>query len=125
MSLAAKYASLANAAAQLGIKDVQVTEQGGKLHIKGTAPYPMQKDLLWDDIKKIPGWEGELAADIRAEREDIHGIYTVKAGDTLSKIAKSALDNANRYMEIFEANRNILTDPDKIQVGQQLVIPRR
>lgn len=125
MSLAAKYASLANAAAQLGIKDVQVMEQGGKLHFKGTAPYPMQKDMLWDDIKKIPGWEGELAADIRTERDDIHGIYTVKPGDTLSKIAKSALDNANRYMEIFEANRNILNDPDKIQVGQQLVIPRR
>jgi len=125
MSLAAKYASLANAAAQLGIKDVQVMEQGGKLHIKGTAPYPMQKDMLWDDIKKIPGWEGELAADIRTERDDIHGIYTVKPGDTLSKIAKSALDNVNRYMEIFEANRNILNDPDKIQVGQQLVIPRR
>ena len=125
MSLAAKYASLANTANQLGIRDVQVQEQGGKLHIKGTAPYPMQKDLLWDDIKKIPGWENEIAADIRTEVEDIHGIYTVKPGDTLSKIAKSALDNANRYMEIFEANRNILKDPDKIQVGQQLVIPRR
>jgi nucleoid-associated protein YgaU len=49
----------------------------------------------------------------------------VQSGDTLSKIAKRHLDDANRYMEIFNANKNILNDPDKIQPGQRLVIPRR
>ena len=49
--------------------------------------------------------------------------YTVKAGDTLSKIAKQHYGNANAYMKIFEANKGILQDPDKIQVGQVLKIP--
>jgi hypothetical protein len=49
--------------------------------------------------------------------------YTVKSGDTLSKIAKEHYGDASKYNRIFEANRNILSDPDKIQVGQSLVIP--
>ena len=49
--------------------------------------------------------------------------YTVKAGDTLSKIAKDQLGNANAYMKIFEANKDQLSDPDKIKPGQVLKIP--
>lgn len=49
--------------------------------------------------------------------------YTVKSGDTLSKIAKEFYGNANAYMKIFEANKPMLTDPNKIQVGQTLRIP--
>ena len=49
--------------------------------------------------------------------------YTVKAGDTLSKIAKELLGNANAYNAIFEANRDQLSDPDKIKPGQVLKIP--
>lgn len=49
--------------------------------------------------------------------------YTVKKGDTLSAIAKETLGNANRYMLIFEANRPMLKDPDKIYPGQVLRIP--
>ena len=51
--------------------------------------------------------------------------YTVKAGDTLSKIAKDTLGNASSYMAIFEANKDQLTDPDKIKPGQVLKIPAR
>lgn len=47
----------------------------------------------------------------------------VKAGDTLSKIAKEAYGNANAYMKIFEANKPMLSDPDKIYPGQKLRIP--
>ena len=47
----------------------------------------------------------------------------MKAGDTLSKIAKEHYGNANDYMKIFKANTDKLTDPDKIKVGQVLVIP--
>lgn len=120
-----KYAGLQAAAQRLGIRDMQFSEQGGKVHIKGSTTYQLEKDLFWDEIKKHSNWENEVAADIRAERSDIHGIHTVEPGDTLSKIAKVHLDNANRYMEIFNANKDKLTDPDRIQVGQQLVIPRR
>lgn len=49
--------------------------------------------------------------------------YTVQSGDTLSKIAKEHYGDANRYMEIFEANREQLSDPDKIKPGQELIIP--
>jgi nucleoid-associated protein YgaU len=50
--------------------------------------------------------------------------YTVKAGDTLSKIAKEHLGDANAYMDIFNANRDQLKDPDKIKPGQVLTIPQ-
>ena len=49
-------------------------------------------------------------------------IYTVAAGDSLSKI-KQFYGNANECMKIFEANKDRLTDPNVIKVGQQLVIP--
>ena len=49
--------------------------------------------------------------------------YTVQSGDTLSKIAKQYYGDANRYMDIFNANKDKLSDPDKIKPGQELVIP--
>lgn len=49
--------------------------------------------------------------------------YTVQSGDTLSKIAKQHLGDANAYHKIFEANRDQLDDPDKIQPGQVLKLP--
>ncbi len=59
----------------------------------------------------------EQAADSEAKT------YTVVAGDTLWKIASDHYGKGNQYMKIFEANRNILDDPDKIQIGQVLKIP--
>ena len=49
--------------------------------------------------------------------------HTVKSGDTLSKIAKEAYGDANAYMKIFEANKPMLSDPNKIYPGQMLRIP--
>ena len=49
--------------------------------------------------------------------------YEVKSGDNLSKISKQFYGDSNEYMRIFYANRDKLNDPDKIQVGQQLIIP--
>ena len=49
--------------------------------------------------------------------------YTVKSGDTLSKISKQHYGDANKYMKIFEANKPMLTHPDKIYPGQNLRIP--
>lgn len=49
--------------------------------------------------------------------------YTVKSGDNLSKIAKEMYGNANDYMKIFDANKPMLSHPDKIYVGQVLRIP--
>ena len=50
--------------------------------------------------------------------------YTVKSGDTLSKIASEFLGDANAYMEIFNANRDQLSDPNLIKPGQVLKIPQ-
>jgi nucleoid-associated protein YgaU len=49
--------------------------------------------------------------------------YTVKPGDTLSKISRDFYGDANQYTKIFNANRNILRDPNTINPGQDLVIP--
>jgi nucleoid-associated protein YgaU len=125
LAFASKYQPLEALASKLGLQNFQMKEEGGKLKIFGNTTYQLEKDLFWDELVKIPGYEGEVVADIRAERSDIHGIHTVQKGDSLSKIAKVHLDDANRYMEIFNANKDKLKDPDMIQPGQQLVIPRR
>lgn len=49
--------------------------------------------------------------------------YEVKKGDTLSKIAEEVYGDAKLYPKIFEANRDLLTDPNKIKPGQKLRIP--
>jgi nucleoid-associated protein YgaU len=85
----------------------------------------------------VPDWQREIVADIRVNApakkptatagtpsEQQTTTYTVQAGDTLSGIAKRFLGNANEYMEIFNANRDQLSDPDKIQPGQVLKIPQ-
>ena len=125
MSLVDKYASLTSAAQTLGITNVSATENAGKLALTGTAEYQLQKDLVWDAIKKNAGWEQEVQADIKVQKTDIHGVWEVKSGDSLSKIAKSAYDDAGQYMRIFEANTNILKDPNVIHPGQKLVIPNK
>ena len=51
-------------------------------------------------------------------------MYTVKSGDSLSKIAQDVYGSANEYMKIFEANKPMLSDPDKIYPGQVLRIPK-
>ena len=123
MALMDQYANVFQLANQIGLKNPDVTEQGGKLHIKGIAEYQTGVNLLWDAIKTHPNWQNEVVADIRAERKVIHGIHTVVSGDTLSKLAKRYLGDANAYMKIFEANKDTLKDPNMIKVGQQLTIP--
>jgi len=49
--------------------------------------------------------------------------YVVKKGDTLSKIAQQFYGDAKLYPQIFEANRDILSDPNLIKIGQKLRIP--
>ena len=53
------------------------------------------------------------------------GNYTVQAGDSLSKIAKREYGDANAWNRIYEANRDIIKDPDLIHPGQHLVIPAK
>ena len=112
--------------------DGSAQEKDGKLHFVGTVKSEADKNEIWSAIKTIPTWKDDVVADIRVTgggSSQGGGVavaartYTVKAGDTLSKIAKEHLGNANDYMRIFEVNRDQLSDPDKIKPGQVLKIP--
>lgn len=108
--------------------DGSAEERDGKLHFKGSVKTEEAKNELWSAIKTIPTWRDDVVADIKvtgggaATAAGGH-TYTVKAGDTLSAIAKQHLGDANKYMKIYEANRDQLSDPDKIKPGQVLKIP--
>ena len=103
-----------------------IDERDGKLHFKGTTETQDEANRIWDAIKTIPTWSQDILADIQATKktaEAASNTYTVKAGDTLSSIARERLGNANAYNKIFDANRDQLTDPNKIMPGQVLKIP--
>jgi nucleoid-associated protein YgaU len=126
MSLRDKYAYAIQTAK--GKFQGSAEERDGKLHFKGTIASEELKNELWNAIKTIPDWRNDIVADIQVVPPPPGAApaaksYTVKAGDTLSKIAKEHLGNANAYMKIFEANKDLLTDPDKIKPGQVLRIP--
>lgn len=125
MSLMAKYKDTLELAGELVGDDLEVSEEGGKLKLKGTAPWLMNKNLIWDSIKTHDGWDGEVAANIQVADESVYGKYTVKKGDTLGKVADRLLGKASRYTEIFEANRDQLDNPDLIHPGQVLSIPKK
>jgi nucleoid-associated protein YgaU len=111
-------------------------EREGKLHFKGTVRTQEEANKIWDAIKTVPGWQQEIVADIKATGGGAapkptatapaqqERTYTVKPGDTLSKISKEMLGDANAYMDIFNLNRDQLTDPDKIKPGQVLKLPQ-
>ena len=110
--------------------DGSAQERDGKLYFTGKVKTEDEKNEIWTAIKTIPDWRDEIVADIQvtggpaaAPAAAAARTYTVKAGDTLSAIAKEHLGSANSYMKIFEANRDQLTDPDKIKPGQVLKIP--
>lgn len=125
MALMEKYGDLFKLANQIGMQNPDVKEEGGKLRISGKTQYQLDANRLWDNIKTHSGWENEIVADIQAQRSDVFGVHTVASGDTLSKLAKAYLGDSGRYMEIFNANKDKLTNPDLIKVGQQLNIPAR
>ena len=101
-----------------------IDERDGKLYFKGTTASQDQANKIWDAIKTIPTWSQDIVADIQSTGAAEVKTYTVKAGDTLSSIARERLGNANAYPKIFEANRDQLSDPDKIKPGQVLKIPQ-
>ena len=126
-----KNAAVWTTAEQQQVRLNHVNIQDNKLLIQGVAPSEQAKNKVWDQIKVVnPNWAQELIVDIsvdptahpatsgRADRT-----YTVQSGDTLGKISKQFYGNANEYMKIFEANRDVLSDPNRINPGQSLKIP--
>jgi len=118
--------------------DGSAQEREGKLYFTGTVGSEAEKNAIWDALKTSPDWRTDVVADIKVKPGAAAAsapaassataaarTYTVQAGDTLSKIAKEYLGNANAYMDIFNANTDQLSDPNKIRPGQVLKIPEK
>lgn len=120
-----KYGDVFVLAKDLGGTNLNAQEADGRITITGTLPTKYAVNQVWDKVKQIdPTLKGgDLTLNLNAARNDIYGEYEVKPGDTLSGIAKKVTNGALTFQQIFKANSGILTDPDKIQVGQKLVIP--
>src|SRR5215475_13745100 len=145
-----KYQSVIQMVQAEGIQLANLHQQDGKLFIKGSAPSLEAADQVWDEIKRINPQLDDIMADfpvdpsLAAKREPSTAstssapsapsapsgkqtaqfkLYTVKPGDTLSKISQQFYGNAKDYMRIFNANKDQLKDPDHVNVGQELKIP--
>jgi LysM repeat protein len=133
-----KYGSVLRVIEQQQVRLQNLHVQDGKLFVKGTAPSQDAKNKVWDQIKLVNPQYDDITADIIVDPSSAPANapapqqqtaqqggqqYTVKSGDTLSKLAKTFYGDANRYMDIFNANRDKLNDPNMIRVGQVLTIP--
>lgn len=123
--LKAKYSSVLNAMNQSGVRLSHVHIQDNKLYIEGACGSEAIKNKIWDQVKLVDPTYSDLTLNLTVDPSlaPKEQVYTVAAGDSLSKIAKQFYGNANEYMKIFNANRDKLNDPNAIKPGQQLVIP--
>lgn len=122
MALQEKYAELIQQANSNGVTGLQVAEQNGVLYVTGTAPSSAVKDQLWGIYEKLdPDMRaGDMVLNISVA-EGAEQEYEVKAGDSLSKIAKNY--PGLTWQQIYEANRDQIKNPDIIHPGQKLKIP--
>ena len=139
MGLREKYNYAIQTAKQIRF-DGSAEEREGKLHFNGSVNSEDEKNQIWNALKTIPDWQKEVVADIRvrpgaqpaarpaappsAASAGAGQTYTVQAGDTLGAIAKRYLGDSSAYMEIFNANRDQLSNPDLLKPGQVLKIPQ-
>jgi len=132
--LKSKYSNVLQVIQRRNVRLDHLHIQDGKLFMQGAAPNQDVKNEVWNAIKAIDPSYSDLTCDITidsslpapaaaAASSAQPQTYTVQAGDSLSRIAKQFYGNANEYNRIFEANRDQLKDPDKIQAGMQLRIP--
>ena len=139
MDLRTKYDQAIQVAKSLRM-DGSAVEKDGKLHFHGTVKSEDEKNQIWNALKSVPDYQSDVMADIKVVPQAAAAAgagagagaqataaaaktYTVQAGDTLSGIAKEHLGDASKYTKIFEANRDVLSDPDRIKPGQVLKIP--
>jgi len=121
-----KYQTVIQRIEAEGVQLANLHVQDGKLFMKGTAPSLEAANKVWDEIKRINPKLDDITADfpvISSTKTSAAQTYTVKAGDTLSKISKQFYGSTTDYMRIFNANKDQLKDPDQIKVGQELKIP--
>lgn len=120
----AKYVASQNLSAQ----NLGISYDGASttVTVKGIAPDQATKEkivLCCGNVHSVAKVDDQLT--VAQSATPASTFYQVKSGDTLSQIAKSVYGDANAYMKIFEANKPMLTDPNKIYPGQQLRIPAK
>jgi nucleoid-associated protein YgaU len=124
MSVQEKYQSLLELANQNGTTYELTEGDNGTLVITGTSPSAEAKQALWDEYNRLdPDYKsGDLILNLSTADAAGGGAntYTVESGDSLSKIAGKY---GIQWKAIWDANRDILHDPDKIYPGQELKIP--
>jgi hypothetical protein len=131
--LKGKYNTALNVADRERIEFYNLHVQDDKLYIRGIAPTLEARNKFGEQLRLVNPTEDDVVAEIdireaQAAAAAVGGsvravTYTVKSGDTLSKISREQYGSPAEYMRIFYANRDKLNDPDKIQPGQQLIIP--
>ncbi|MED5611257.1 MULTISPECIES: peptidoglycan-binding protein LysM [Pseudomonas] len=107
----------------LGNPNIQVSVEGDKVIVSGEAASQEEKEKILLALGNVEGVAGVEDSITVAQAAPEARFVTVKKGDTLSAIAKAEYGNANAYMKIFEANKPMLSHPDKIYPGQVLRIP--
>lgn len=107
---------------KLPVDGLDVKVEGDKVIVSGKAPSQEVKEKVILAVGNVAG-VGKVEDHIETPGGDQARFYTVQKGDTLSAIAKREYGDPNKYNAIFEANRPMLTHPDKIYPGQVLRIP--
>jgi nucleoid-associated protein YgaU len=122
MSLQEKYSRLIASAKEKGAGNISVAEKDSVLYIDGNVNSASDKDELWKIYNEIdPDYRaGDLRLNIQVAEAATTEVYTVKSGDSLSKIASHY---GIKWKDIFEANKDIIKNPDLIQPGWKLKIP--
>jgi nucleoid-associated protein YgaU len=113
-----KYQPVADFMSKNGFQILNFHVDQGKAVLKAAAPTEHLKARAWDEIKRVDPNFADLQHEITVGSGTM---YIVKSGDTLSKISKNYYGDANQYNKIAQANN--ISNPDKIQVGQELRIP--
>lgn len=116
--LKAKYNAVLDKGHDVGMTVQNLNQEGEQLLIRGVVPSDYAKNELWDVAKGIDASVSDLILDVNVQS----GLkYTVKSGDTLSKIAKRFYGDANHYHQIAKASG--IDNPDRIDVGQEVTLP--
>ncbi|MGN2404704.1 peptidoglycan-binding protein LysM [Pseudomonas syringae] len=110
----------------LGNPNIQTEVDGGTVIVKGEVASQEEKEKILVTLGNIEGVEkvdDQMTVASSAPAATESRFYEVKKGDTLSKISKAMYGDANKYQKIFDANKPMLKDVDKIYPGQKLRIP--